>query len=269
MCKKLGIVGLILAGVMLLLGGFGLLSYPMLYMKKIQRTVSDNIPPEMKIERLREEVKKLEPDMARQRSAVARESVEVAALKKQIAVAKANLKDRETQLKDMRAHLKAGDVFVTIGNHQLPRDRVEATLARQWESFKDAEGAVKSQDELLQSREDNLQLAMQKLEIMESKRQELTAKVDRLDSELRKLRLAQVKNDVVVDDSQLSRVNQLYDEVDKQIATGRTELEMQKGVFTDTVVEKALAEKAKEDKAFREMDERFSTAAQEKETAQK
>lgn len=259
MCKKLGITALVILGALFLFRGLGLLPYAKLACKKMREEAKASVPPELKIQRLRDEIANLGPEMNKQRSAVATEIVEINGLKKNIAEAKARLQEREEQIRTVRAELKANSTFVSIGGEKLSREKVEASLARKWDSFKQAEAAVKSQEELLAAREEALELAKQKLTAMESKKQELAAKVDGLEIELRKVRLAQVKNDVAIDDSQLSNVMKLYDEVDKQIAKEKTELELQKAAFTDTVVDEALNRKAQADKAFKEMDERFGS----------
>jgi chromosome segregation ATPase len=260
MCKKLGVTALVIVAAFFVLHKLDLDSYLKLAWTKTKADVKNSIPPEVKIERLRDEIAKLTPDMRKHRSVIASEMVEVKRLGDQITEAKANLDKREVAIKEMREELKKNTTFVSLEGKKIPREKVEQTLARQWDAYKHAKEAVASQEDLLKAREEALEAAKQKLEAMEAKKKEMEAKVEHLDLELRKLRVAQTKHDIPVDDSQLSTVLKLYDEVDKQIQKEKTELELEKGAITDNVVEEAMARKAKADQALKEMDAHFDGA---------
>ncbi len=260
MCKKLGVTALALVAALFVLHKLDLDSYLKLAWKRTKADVSNSISPEIKIERLRDEIAKLPAAERQARSQIASEMVEVKKMRDQVTEAKANLEKRETALKDLKGELEKGTAFVTLDNQKIPRQKIEASLARQWESFKVAKESVKTQEDVLKSREEALDVAKAKLDAMQDKRNEMEAKVEKMELELRKLRLAQTQNNVAVDDSQLATVNKLADEIDTQIKKQQTELSLQKGADTDQAVEEALAHKAKTDKALKEMDDFFGSA---------
>jgi chromosome segregation ATPase len=257
MIKKVGITALLVVVGLFALSKLGLLPYVTQGVRNFKKDVNGSIPPEMKLERLKDELSRLPEETRKYRSAIAQEMVEINKLKNQIAIAKANLKEREEHIKSVRRTLEANETLVTVDGVKIPREKVEASLTRKWESFKQAEAAVKSQEELLVARTESLDVAKARLATAESKKEELEATVARLESELRKLRLAQTRNDIPYDDSRLSKIVSLVDEVETQINVEKTDLEMQKAVFTDSVVDEALSRKAKADKALQEMDTRF------------
>jgi DNA repair exonuclease SbcCD ATPase subunit len=257
MCKKLGVTALVIVAALFVLNKLDLLGYVKTYAHKMHREVASAIPPEVKIQRLRDELEKLPAAEREARSTIAREMVEVQKLRNQIAESKTNLEKRETALRDLKTELDKGSAFVTLDNKKIPSEQVKATLARQWDSFKTAKDSVKSQEDLLKSREEALEVAKAKLDTMQEKRKELEAKVEKMDLELRKLRLAQAQHDIPVDDSQLSNVTKLFDEVDTQIKTQQTELALRSGADTDTAVKEALEHQAKTSQALKEMDEFF------------
>jgi len=258
MCKKLGVTALVIVAALFVLHKLDLDSYLKLAWKNSKADIQKSIPPEVKLQRLQEEIRNLGPEERKARSAIAAEMVAVDKLKGQIAETKTNLDKKEAQLKDLRGELQKGTAFVTLDNKKIPREKVEASLARQWDSYKTAKDALKSQEDLLKSREEALDLAKAKLDAMQDKHKELEAKVERMDLDLRKLRLAQTRNDVAIDDTQLATVLKLSDEIETQIKTQQTELALQKGIDSDEAVEKALAHKAQTDKAMKEMDEFFN-----------
>ncbi|HKI36947.1 MAG TPA: hypothetical protein VKA46_34160 [Gemmataceae bacterium] len=260
MCKKLGVTALVIVAALFVLHKLDLDSYLKLAWKRTKADVQQSIPPEVKLERLRAEIANLKPEESKARTTIAKEMTAVNKLKDQIEDSRTNLAKREALLEDLRTELKKGAAFVTLENQKIPREQVEASIARKWESFKTAKEALKSQEDLLKSREEALEVAKAKLSTMQDKRKEMEAKVEKMDLELRKLRLAQTQHDVAVDDSQLSTVLKLADEIDTQIKTQQTELSLEKGADTDQAVEEALSRKARTDKALKEMDEHFGSA---------
>jgi hypothetical protein len=260
MCKKLGVTALVIVAALFVLHKTDTLGYLTTWAKKARNHVSSSIPLDMKIARLRDEIDKLKPETDKARSAIAREMVEIGKLKANLADSKANLAKKEGQLKDLRAEVEKGSVLIDINGQKIPREKVEASLARQWESFKQAREAVKSQEELLKSREESLEVAQAKLAAMQSKQEEMLAKVEKMELELRKVRLAQTQNNIAVDDSQLATVLKLADEIDTQIKTEQTELALQKAADTDTAVQQALERKGKTETALKEMDDFFGGA---------
>ncbi len=260
MCKKFGVLALVIVAGLFVLGKLDLLSYGKLAWHKAVKQTKDAIPPEVKIERLRVEIDKMSPDMKKYRSQIAGEMVEIAKIKDHLTEAKANLAKKEGQLKDLRAELDkpAKDTeFVNVGATKLPREKVKANLAKQWETFKAASDSIKRQEELMKAREEALDVAKQKLEQMQAKQREMQAKVETMELELRKVRLAQQQNNFAIDDSQLSTVLSLADEIETQIQKEKTELALQKAADTDTTVQEALDRKAKTETALKEMDEFF------------
>jgi chromosome segregation ATPase len=260
MCKKLGVTALVIVAALFVLHKLDLLNYVKVGWHDIKNGVTKSIPPEVKIQRLRDEIANLPAAERQTRAQIAKEMVEVKKLRDQITESKANLDKREAALKDLKGELEKGTAFVTLDNQKIPREKIEASLARQWKSFKAAKEAVKSQEDLLKSREEALEVAKAKLDAMQEKRKEMEAKVEKMELDLRKLRLAQTQHDIPVDDSQLASVLKLADEVDTQIKTQQTELALQKGADTDQAVEEALARQAETAKALKEMDEVLGSA---------
>ncbi len=257
MVKKFMIAGLVVLGAVFLLKFVGMLPYCKMWVKKAREEVKASVPLETKIELLRQEIADLEKDAPKNRSLIAGEIVAIDRLKQQITEARANLAKKEKVIADLRADLKSGTAFVSLDGEKLPRQKVEDSLIRQWNAYKRAEEAVKAKEQLLRARQESLEINKQKLDTMESKRKEMQAKVETLQVELDRLRLAQTKSNVAVDDSEFSRVQRLFEDVENQIATEKKKLELENAAFTDTVVEKAVEHRAQTSNALKEMDEHF------------
>jgi hypothetical protein len=266
MCKKLGVTALVLVAVLFALHKLDLDKYAKSWFQSAKESIKDNIPPESKIEVLRQQIAELTPEMNKQRGAIAKESTQIDLLKEEIAKAKVNLKDREEKLAMLREELKNnkdGNVIILQGE-KLSRESVEAVFTRKFAEFQAAEAALKAKEELLGRRKEKLEVALVHLRTMESKQKEMQSKVELMDIELAKLREAQMQNNLAVDDSKFSEVQKLYDEVNLQIATQKKQLDMEKAADADVVVEKALEQKAQAKKAVEQWDDRVSAKAAEK-----
>jgi chromosome segregation ATPase len=259
MCKKLGVTALVIVGALFMLHKLDLLGYGRMAWHKAQQRASEAVPPELKLERLKDELAHLSPDMNKYRSAMASEQVEVEKLTRKIHLAKESIAKQEDAIHSVKAKLDDGNVFVTEYGKELKKEEVERQLASQWETLKAAKAAVKSQEETLKIRQDNLELSKQKLAQLKSKKEAMEAKVAQLEGELRKVRLAQTKADVRIDDPQLDRIEKLFDEVSTQIEKEKVELDMQRAELHESQVVKAVEDRIKVEKALEEMNSAFGT----------
>ncbi len=257
MCKKIGVAALVVVAALFVLHKLELDIPIKFWARQTEKDIKGRVSPEAKLDEARHLLANLGPEERKAQSVIAGEIVAVDKLRNEIAQTRANLDKREAALADLRTELKKGTSFVTLDNQKIPREKVEANLARQWDSFKNAKEALKSQEDLLKTREEGLEAAKAKLTALRSKREELQAKVDKMEIELKKLRTAQTVNNVNVDDSKFSEAAKLVDEIDTQIKTQVEELNLQKGVDADANVQKALDNQAKTNQAMKEMDEFF------------
>lgn len=258
MCKKLGVTALVIVAALFTLHKLDLLGYITSAVKHAREDVNAKISPELKVQRLKDEVAKLPAELNKQRGAIAKESTQIDVLKGDIAKAKSNLKEREEKLTLLREALKSDTAFVTADGDKLPKDKVEAVFTRKFAEFQAAESAVKAKEDLMSRRKDKLDVELNRLHTMESKYKEMKSKVEVMEIELAKLRDAQLQNDDGVDDSQFSEVQKLYDDVNLQIATQKKQLEMKTAADVDAVVEKTVEQKVQAKKAVEQWDERAS-----------
>lgn len=213
MCKKLislGVVGLI---GMFLLSTTGLGSYTSTWFHKMKGTVKKQVPLEFEIERVRNEVTKLVPDMKKNLSAIAEEMVAVENLKDEIQTTKANLKQREKELKAMSRAVEAGTVKVVYEGREFSTARINEKLSRDFGSYKRCEAEVKSKEQLLEAKERSLEAAREQLASMRSQKQELEVQIAQLEAEVKTVRLAQTKNKFQLDDTRLAQCKSTLAEI--------------------------------------------------------
>jgi chromosome segregation ATPase len=256
MCKKLGLAALVIVAGIIVLNKLDLLGYAKLGIQRAKERARDQISPELKIERLKQDIVQLAPDMDKHRSAMAAEMVAIDKLKREIQVTENNLERRKKEIVTMRTLLKEHTEFVTLNGDRYPREKVESRLARDWESFKQAEAALKSQRDLLRAREDNLSLAEQKLAELKSKKEQLEIRVAQLETELRNLRLAQQRSNFKIDDSAFSNIQRQFEEIEERLAREKKELELKQAEFSNNL-EIPVRQHVQTQEALKEIEERF------------
>lgn len=257
MFKKLAIASLaVLAGLMIW-HKTSVGSYMNFAWKKAKATAGNSIPLEWEIDRLREEVSNLVPDMKKQLSSIAEEKVAIDRLGKEISVAQVNLKDQEESIKQMRADLKTmkpDETTVSYGNGKYKAEQVKAKLAKDWQTFRLAEDNLKNKQDLLEARKGALDASLQKLAEMKTRKEQMEVEVAKLELKLKELRVAEARSKFHVDDSQLSKCQQMLDDINARIDTQITTNALQGQFVNDQI---PVGDKVKATKAIQEIDERY------------
>jgi chromosome segregation ATPase len=261
MCKKLVVTGLAVVAVFFVLHKLELDIWIKHAIKRTQADIKDAVPEEARIDDLRDEINKIGPEIKKARTVVARQINEVKDLKTEIAQIKTNLDKREADILALKKVLDTNASLVTIGSEQFKRDKVEADRNRKWEAFKQAKEMLQAKEDLLKQREETLEADKAKLETMQDKKRELEASADRLALRLRKLRLTQMQQNVAIDDSHIANAQKKFEDLEKRIGQGETEIALDKGADTENAVSNALDRKAKGDQANKEIEEYFTKDA--------
>lgn len=239
-------------------------SYVHFAFKKAKESAAKSVPLEWEIERLREEVANLVPDMKKQLTSIAEEKVAIDRLRKEITLARTNLKEQEENIKTMRTDIRTGDAKITYGNVTYTAERIKEKLARDWQTFRLAEENTANKEKLLEARESSLGAALQKLAEMKTRKEQMEVQVAQLELKLKELRVAQTKNQFHVDDTQLSKCQQLLDDIQCRIESEATASALEGQFATDQI---PVGDKVKTTKAIEEIDARFgevNTAKSEK-----
>jgi chromosome segregation ATPase len=209
MIKKLLIGG----GIAMLLGGlfFGrdAFSYLGTSIGWVKDSVKQSVPIEFEIERARQMIKNLVPDIRKNMYTIAKEEVEIERLGRQIADTESRLtQDRESILK-LKADLESGNEVFQYASHKYNRSDLKSDLAHRFERYKINEATLASLREIAQARNRSLEAARRKLENMIAQKRQLEVEVQNVESRLKMVEAAQTTADYNFDDSRLGRVKEL------------------------------------------------------------
>ena len=179
----------------------------------VKSSVKNSVPVEFEIERARQMVQNLVPDIRRNMHVIAQEEVEVEKLEKQIASTEATLTRDRAELLRLKTDLATGQSTFQYAGRSYGADEVKVDLANRFERFKTHDSTHKSLREILDARKRSLQAARKKLEGMFAAKRKLEVDVENLEARLKMVEVAQTTSDYNFDDSQLARAKDLIGDV--------------------------------------------------------
>jgi chromosome segregation ATPase len=183
------------------LGSYGCAAW-----KKVKVSAVNQVPLEFEIDRLRNEVTRLVPDMRKNLSVIAQEMVAVENLKEDIANTNANLDKQREKIRAMKENLKKGVTPIVYNGRSYRPDRVRDILTTELAACQRAEEAIKHKEQLLEAKEKSLDAAREQLESIKGQKQQLEVELARLEAEVKTLRVAQTRSKIQLDDSRLAQI---------------------------------------------------------------
>jgi phage shock protein A len=213
MIKKALLVVVGLGITTLVLFGRDAFSYVSTTYHRLTNSVQESVPVEFQIDRARQMVRDLEPEIRRAMHVIAKEEVAVEQLNQQIASQQEKAdKDREDILR-LQADLGRGKDLYRYASRTYTSDEVKQDLSRRFNRFKVADDTLASIKQMRTARERNLDAAQQKLAAMINARRKLEVDVQNLEAKRKLVEVAQASSDYSFDDSQLARCKELIGDI--------------------------------------------------------
>jgi hypothetical protein len=232
--KKIVIGSVAAASVGAFVFGRDLCSYVRTGANQVRQTIKREVPPEFEIERAREMVKQLTPEIHRSLHVIAEEEVELERLQQSIAKRDGDLGSQQEAILSLSADLKTGNTKLTYGGRKYNVSEVQKDLAERFNRFKVADETAKRERDILAAKEQALDAHRQKLEGMLSARKDLEVEIERLEARLRSVQAAEQISDLEIDDSALNRAKTLIAEINKDLDVRERVLDIE-GKFTGLI----------------------------------
>jgi len=209
MIKK-AIVG---TGVLLLLGlfffGRDMASYVHTSAGYMKESVNNSVPTQFQIDRARNMIADLAPEIRDNMRAIAREEVEVEQIAEEIEEVKAKLEEEKEDLIRLRGDLSTGEDTYTYSGRQYTAEQVKADLANRFERYQTRESTLESLQERHNARSCSLTAAREKLESLIAAKDQLEVDVESLEAQVEMIAAAETANQYHFDESKLGRVREL------------------------------------------------------------
>ncbi len=236
---KWGVIG----GVVLVLGGgffFGrdLLSYATSSGKILRTSVKETIPVQFEIQRARDLLEDLIPEMHANLRLVAQEEVEVASLEKEIVKERDGVGQERGRVQKMRQDISTRPISTGSGEAEEAVD----ILSQRFERFRTAEMLLSGKEKLLSNRRKSLQAAIHRLEKTRLARVELAAQIEALEGQFRLVQAQGTSSDLRMNETKLAQTQRLLTDLRKRLEVAQRVLERE-AQFTDPIqVPKVTAE---------------------------
>jgi len=179
----------------------------------VKDSVHESVPIAFQIERARQMIKDLDPEVRKNMHLIAKEEVEVEKLQKQVKGLEARLAKEEEELRKLHADAKSGKTSFEYGGRKYGIEEVRADLSCRFERLKTGQATLKSLREIATARSKSLDAARQKLEGMLAARRQLKVDVENLEARTQMIAAAQTTSNYSFDDSQLGRVKELVNDL--------------------------------------------------------
>lgn len=215
---KIGAISLAGLGVMAgLLFGTDLGSYVLTSTNTVRTAVKDAVPIEFELQRARDLLEKIIPDMQANVGLIAKEEVEIANLQEDLHRGTTSLAEEKVRITKLGDSLKTQKVRHVFGGLEYTNDQVKAELARAFDRYKEAEVVLAGKQRLLETRQKSLQAAVQMLERTRGEKARLEDKIAALDSQHRLVKAASTTSHVQLDNSKLAQTEKLIGEIKKRL----------------------------------------------------
>jgi hypothetical protein len=213
MIKKALLLATGLGVAMVVLFGRDAASYVGTTYHRMSSSVQEAVPVEFQIDRAREMVRDLEPEIRNSMHVIAKEEVALEQLNQQIdASEEKSAKDKEDILR-LQADLGKNKALYRYASRSYSADEVRQDLSRRFSRFKVADDTLASLKQMRDARQNNLDAAQQKLAALVSARQKMEVELQNLEAKRKLVEVAQASSEIVFDDSQLARAKELINDI--------------------------------------------------------
>ncbi len=219
-CKKLVLMGLGAAGALAVTNAVWSGSISTAW-KKARVCVERQIAPEFEIERLRDQIAKLTPDMNRHIEKIAEATVEVGSLGRRIEMVQGELDKRQNDILVKTEKVEQGLVPVGYTTNNL-----KTRLAADLRAYKTCEKDLANKQKMLEAKKKMLESARNQLREIQTARATLEVQVAELEAELMSIRTVQAASTIQLDDSRLGQIKGDLEKLRETIDVERTKIEL-------------------------------------------
>ncbi len=213
MIKKAVLVVIGLGVTTLVLFGRDAASYVATTYHKLTNSVQESVPVEFQIDRARQMVRDLEPEIRNSMHVIAKEEVALEQLNQHIDVNQEKTDKDKRDILRLQADLGENKNTYRYASRTYSSDEVKQDLSRRFNRFKVADDTLGSMKQMRDAREKNLDAAQQKLAAMINARRKLEVDIQNLEAKRKLVEVAQASSEYVFDDSQLARCKELIGDI--------------------------------------------------------
>ena len=216
---KLAVVGMI--GVVLLgtfVFGRDLMSYARTSVSSVRTSMKEKVPIEFELQRARDMLEQIIPEMHANIRLIAQEEVELKSLEADVINQTNAIADERARMSRIRDLLNVEQASYQIGERSFDRDQLRADLSRRLARLKESEVVLSSRHRLYEARKQSLAAAIETLENTQANKALLQDKVAALEAQHRLVQTAATAGSgVALDGSKLAQTEKLIVDIKKRL----------------------------------------------------
>lgn len=217
MIKKaiIGAVALLAVGTFVF--GKDVFSYARTFGGTVRDAVKSEVKLDFEIERARDLVENLVPDIRNCMHVIAEQQVDIEHRSREIAQRDEELGRQKQVILTLRSDLESGSGTFKYASRTYTETQVKRDLALRFDRFKVAEESIGRDKQILAAREKTLRANEEKLDTLLASKKELEVQIEQLDARLKTVQAAQAASNLNFDDSRLARAKKLIGELNMQL----------------------------------------------------
>lgn len=251
MLKKLGITALLVAAGIFVASKTKAGSYVEALWDKCKSKAITQVSMDFEIERIRKDIDRLIPDMRKNLNVLAVEMVAVENLRDEIAKIRCEVDKHKINLRAMnetaREATNKNITPVVFNGSSYSLTRLQERLASDLASCKRCEESVKHKESLLEAKERAVDAAKEQLATIRAQKAELEVALAQLEAEIKTLRVAQAKSNIILDDSRLAQVKDSMNQLRNRLKVEVREAELVGAFVNETTVQEQRPVRSREE----------------------
>jgi predicted nucleic acid-binding Zn-ribbon protein len=184
------------------------------------------VPVEVQLKQLNVEIDAIDKDIKKNLSKLAAQEVDVKAGEERLEAMKTRQAKLRADITDMQKGLEARTEKVAFRGHKYRTPDLTRKLDMAVNDFNNLKEQVKNNEQLLQDKKRTLEAASNRVSQMRNKKEEFRLVAARLETQVEQLKAQQMASRVEVDDSQISRCNELVHKIKTRLATEKKTAEL-------------------------------------------
>ena len=231
--KSVAVVTLGAVALGLFVFGTDVFSYLTTSAKSVRTSVKDSVPVEFELQRARDMIEQILPELQANIRLIAQEEVEIAALEKEISRGTDDLADQQRRIAQLRNRLDTSLVSFEIGPANYSREQLTEKLAHRYNRFKEAKITLAGKQKVLEARRRSLAAAETMLDRAREQKAELEQKIEGLVAQHRLIQSSAVAVDLQVDGRQITKADRLINDIQKRLDVAQRVIARQSDFYDD------------------------------------
>lgn len=232
-------------------------SYGTTLFGNVREAVRAEIDPGFELDRIRDQVDSLMPEIRQHMKIVAEQVVDVRNMQAAIAEKEAQLAGQKASILALRSDLDSGGNEFEYRQVSYTRDEVESDLTDRFAAYQMLEAGLERDAMILKATKQTLKANQKNLDAMMTRKQELVVRVSQAEARLKTIQATETVNAIEVDDTQLSHVEDMLKRLNHDLDVREALLETEGHVLGRIPVEEP---QAPESDVLSDIDQHFGLA---------